>query len=110
MKLLLDQNLSRYLLGSLCELWAESSHVAVLGMGQASDREIWDFAAKNGYVLVSKDNDFVQMATLFGAPPKVILLAMGNSSTDAIKHCLLTHQKVINEFNDNQEEALLIIP
>ncbi|MEK6745760.1 MAG: DUF5615 family PIN-like protein [Pseudomonadota bacterium] len=110
MKLLLDQNLSRYLLNSLCEVWVGSSHVGVLGMGNSSDKEIWDFSAKNDYVIVSKDNDFVQMATLFGKPPKVILLAIGNASTDAIMHCLLTHQKIINEFNNNSEEALLILP
>ena len=110
MKLLLDQNLSRYLLTPICEIWADSSHLALIGMATASDKEVWDFAANNGYGIVSKDNDFVQMATFFGAPPKVVLLSVGNASTNDIKHCLITHQKVINEFYYNKEEALLIIP
>ena len=108
-KLLLDQNLSRHLLNSLCEVWAGSVHVGALKMCCATDREIWDYAAKNGYIIVSKDSDFVQMATLFGTPPKIILLATGNASTDSIRHCLLTHKKTINEFCSNPEEALLII-
>lgn len=110
MKLLLDQNLSRYLLTSICEIWPDSSHVALIGMNTASDKEIWAFAARNQYIILSKDNDFVQMATFFGAPPKVILLSIGNASTDDIKHCLLMHKKIINEFCNNLEEALLIIP
>ncbi len=110
MKLLLDQNLSRYLLDSLCDVWSGSSHVGVLGMGSASDREIWDFSAKNDYIIVSKDSDFVQLVTLFGAPPKIVLLSIGNASTDNILHCLLTNKKNINEFYNNPEEALLILP
>lgn len=110
MKLLLDQNLSRYLLSPLCEVWSAISHVGVLGMGSASDKEIWDFSAKNNYIIVSKNSDFVQLVTLFGAPPKIILLSMGNASTDTILRCLLVNQKTINEFYNNPEEALLILP
>ncbi len=110
MKLLVDQNLSRYLLEYLLSIWAGSEHVALLGMGKATDKEIWNFARENGYIIVSKDSDFVQMATLFGAPPKVILLATGNCSTDSIKHCLLAHQRDIDSFYKNQEESLLVIP
>ncbi|MEZ5692212.1 MAG: DUF5615 family PIN-like protein [Rickettsiales bacterium] len=109
MKLLLDQNLSRFLLDDLCTIWKESTHVHILGMEQASDKKIWDFAAKTGYILVSKDNDFVRMATLFGAPPKVIFLSMGNATTDDIKHCLVKHKDTINEFYNNVTESLLII-
>jgi len=49
MKLLLDQNLSRRLLGMLAAEYPKTEHVLLIGMAQDGDTDIWDFAAKNGY-------------------------------------------------------------
>lgn len=53
MKLLLDQNLSYRLLASLVELYPESAQVGQLGMGESSDHEIWDYAKRNEFVIVT---------------------------------------------------------
>lgn len=110
MKLLLDQNLSRRLLSTLCDAWPESSHVALLGLAQASDKQIWEYAAKHDFRLISKDNDFLNLAAFYGAPPKTIIVATGNASTDTVMHCLLSHRKDIEEFANNLSEAVLVIP
>jgi len=49
MKLLLDQNLSRRLLGMLAAEYPKTEHVLLIGMAKDKDTDIWDFAAKNGY-------------------------------------------------------------
>lgn len=73
MKLLLfDQNLSPRLVKRLADLYPDSTHVDTLGFGSSSDREIWDFARINDYVIVTKDADFGELSVLRGVPPKVI--------------------------------------
>jgi predicted nuclease of predicted toxin-antitoxin system len=71
-KLLFDQNLSRRLVGTLSIDYPESSHVTEVGLGTATDAEIWTYAGEHGFVIVSKDSDFRQLAFLHGPPPKAI--------------------------------------
>jgi len=79
------------------------------GLENATDNQLWDFAAKQGYCIVSKDSDFLHLALLRGAPPKVIIVRTGNASTAEIHHCLLVNRKEIEAFYDNNEEAVLVI-
>ncbi len=74
MKLLFDENLSFRLCRQLNDLFPESSQVRLLGLQQADDHTIWNYAKTNGYVLVTLDADFVDMAGLLGPPPKIIRL------------------------------------
>jgi predicted nuclease of predicted toxin-antitoxin system len=41
-----------------------ASHVLDLKLGQVPDDVIWTFAAKHGYTIVTKDEDFAQMLLL----------------------------------------------
>jgi predicted nuclease of predicted toxin-antitoxin system len=43
-KLLLDENLSPRLVGSLSDLYPESQHVHSLELGGADDSALWDYA------------------------------------------------------------------
>jgi predicted nuclease of predicted toxin-antitoxin system len=109
-KLLLDQNLSRFLVDSLKASWPDTSHIALHGMECSSDRQLWDFAKTQGYCIISKDSDFLHLALLHGFPPKVIIVKAGNVSTASIAHSLLTHRMLINTFLDDAGESALIIP
>jgi predicted nuclease of predicted toxin-antitoxin system len=71
-RLLFDENLPRELVRRLAGVFANSQHVAAVDLERASDREVWDYARANGFVVVSKDSDFNQLAFLHGGPPKVI--------------------------------------
>ena len=84
MKLLFDQNLSFKLCKNLADLFPESSHVRLLGLSEAGDRALWDYAKTNGFAIVSQDADFAEMAALLRPSPKVIWLRAGNQSTAAI--------------------------
>lgn len=110
MRLLLDQNLSRNLVRHLRETYPETVHVSAVGLEGATDRGIWDFAGQNGYLIVSKDSDFRQLAFMLGPPPKVIWLRVGNVSTAGVLQIPLDHQEAIDAFEDSEEEALLVLP
>ncbi len=84
MKLLLDENLSRRLVPLLQQSFPGTSHVSLVGLERADDNAVWDFARENGFVVVSKDDDFHGISALRGHPPKVIRIRMGNCSNQAV--------------------------
>ena len=69
-----------------------------MGLAEASDRDVWEFARVQEFLLVSKDADFVDLSVLLGAPPKVIWLQTGNCSTDRIERVLRDHYSDIEVF------------
>jgi predicted nuclease of predicted toxin-antitoxin system len=109
-KLLLDQNLSRNLVVRLRDLYPDSIHVSALGLGMATDREVWDYAGQQDYTVVSKDSDFRQLAFLRGPPPKVIWLRVGNVNTATVLGVLLSHHEALDAFDATADEALLVLP
>ena len=109
MKLLLDENLSPRLSALLADCYPGSSQIEILGLRGASDSTVWNYAKENGFVLVSKDNDFRQRSFQHGAPPKVVWLSVGNVSTTFIQQLLRESQAQIERFVDQTEAALLIL-
>jgi len=105
MKLLFDQNLSFKLCRQLADIFPNSSQVRLLGMEEALDRVIWEYAKENNFILVSQDVDFVDMATLYGPPPKVIWLRCGNQPTKAIEQRLRDHVEALNAFELDEAAA-----
>jgi len=98
MKLLFDQNLSFKLCRQLAEVFPESNQIRLLGMEEAADRLIWEYAKANDFIIVSQDVDFADMATLYGPPPKAIWLRCGNQPTKAIEKRLRDHSEAIAAF------------
>jgi predicted nuclease of predicted toxin-antitoxin system len=88
-KLLLDENLSRRLVPALQVAFPGSSQVALLGLETASDARLCDFAIQHGFVICSKDDDFHRLVAARGYQPKLIHLALGNASNDAVLSALL---------------------
>lgn len=109
MKLLLDQNLSRRMLPSLEPLFPGSSQVALLGLAEAGDGAIWDFAEREGYTIVTKDTDFVELSLLRGFPPKVVLVSLGNVPNAAILSRLCAEAGALHDFIANRTEGVLEI-
>ena len=107
--MLFDQNLSRRLVALLADDFPGSAHVALVGLDRADDRDVWEYARANDYVLVSKDGDFRQLAFLYGAPPKVVSLQIGNSPTSAAVAILKEAHVTIEEFVVASEETLLVL-
>lgn len=109
MKFLFDQNLSYRLVQKLADAYPDCQHVRNVGLKEAPDTEVWEFARANGYVIVSKDADFHQRSLLLGFPPKVIWIRLGNCSTEAIEQVLRDHFADVQEFEVNEAATFLIL-
>jgi predicted nuclease of predicted toxin-antitoxin system len=110
MKLLLDQNLSPRLALALREMHPGTVHVRERGLQAAEDAAIWALARAEGFVIVSKDADFLQMSFLFGPPPKVVWVRLGNCSTDQVLAVLLAERGRLAAFDADEDAGLLVLP
>jgi predicted nuclease of predicted toxin-antitoxin system len=108
-KLLFDENLSRRLVTHLADAFPDSSHVTAVGLEHATDREVWEYARSHGFVLVSKDSDFNDLAFVNGPPPKVIWLRVGNTPTNDIAQLLAAAADTITAFIDDEHDAVLTL-
>jgi predicted nuclease of predicted toxin-antitoxin system len=106
MKFLFDENLSPALPRRLSELAPGSAHVREVGLLGEDDILIWRFAAKNSFIIVTKDDDYSELSILHGAPPKVLLLRIGNCSTTEIVQFIIGHLESIRAFSFDVDSAL----
>ena len=99
MRLLFDDNISYRIIKKVSDSFPESMHVNRTGLSHpAADHAIWEHARQMGFVIVTFDDDFEDLHNLYGFPPKVIILRLGNSSTSAIAKVLELKQSEINAF------------
>jgi predicted nuclease of predicted toxin-antitoxin system len=108
-RFLFDENLASRLVAVLADIYPGSLHVGDVGLLGASDLAIWNYALANGLILVSKDQDFHRFSVLFGAPPKVIWLRLGNCSTQHISSLLRNRRDDIGAFLQHDEAAFLAL-
>jgi predicted nuclease of predicted toxin-antitoxin system len=106
-KLLFDQNVSPWLCGAVADIFPDSIHVRNVGLRDSDDAVIWDYAARYGFAIVTKDADFRQRSFLRGHPPKIIWLRLGNCTTKAIAELLLRRAADLEEFLSDQEQSFL---
>jgi predicted nuclease of predicted toxin-antitoxin system len=109
LRLLFDQNLSARLVDSLADLFPGSLHVTAAGLGNADDEQVWRFAAVNDLVIVSKDEDFHQRAFLYGPPPKVVWVRLGNCTTETVEQALRSAETLLASFGAEPEAAFLVV-
>lgn len=109
MKLLLDANLSPKLVFKLSVFYPRTTHISSVGLKRSSDIDVWKYAKKNNFIIVTKDSDFSDFTALFSFPPKVIWLRLGNCTTAQILEILINNVKSISQFNDNKIAGLLVL-
>jgi predicted nuclease of predicted toxin-antitoxin system len=68
MKLLFDQNVSPRLARRLADIYPDSLHVREVGLRDADDAEIWEYAKLHGFSIVSKDWDSNSAVSSTGIP------------------------------------------
>ncbi len=72
MKFLVDNQLPPALARFISEEFrTETMHVVDVGLRESSDADVWGYSSLNGFVLISKDDDF---ATLYSKSPSAGLL------------------------------------
>jgi predicted nuclease of predicted toxin-antitoxin system len=109
MKILLDANISRKLVNILTPIFRECVHVDLVGLTvTAKDKEIWNYALKNGYIIITKDNDFLDLLEFKGFPPKVVLIKTGNNSSKVLADLLINAKSKIEDLEKNDYGLLEI--
>ena len=109
MKLLFDENLSRKLVPLVEDLFPGSAHVTRVGISSgASDRQVWDYAGQNGFVIITADNDFLSLADRLGHPPKVILLDNCDYPTNVAARIIRAEANRILQFGGDDRPVLVL--
>ncbi len=110
MKILLDANISYKLVNVLNPIFGKCVHIDYVGLDvPAKDIDIWNYAKTNGYIIITKDNDFINIMELKSFPPKVVLLKTGNNSKQAIIELLINFKLMIKDLEANDYGVLEIL-
>lgn len=109
MKLLFDQNISQRIIKLLEADFLACDQIRRLKLENKSDKEIWTFAGQNNFVVVTFDADFYEFSNLYGYPPKIIWLRVGNNTTYEIAEVLIMKKQLINDFIEQDEFSCLEI-
>jgi predicted nuclease of predicted toxin-antitoxin system len=107
MTLLFDENLSHKLVRRLADLFPDSVHVRDVGLKAADDPVVWEYAKKNGLMIVSKDSDMHQRSFVLGHPPKLIWVRLGNCSTWDIEKLLRENFSAVEAFHEDDYASFL---
>lgn len=109
MKLLFDENLPPRLARDLGTLFPGSAHVRESGLLGQPDEEVWNFALAHGFTLVSKDSDFQQRSFIYGHPPKLVWLRIGNCTRQQLIELIVTHEADVRAFDADAFESVLVL-
>ena len=110
MKILLDANISWKLVNKLKPIFGECAHVDSIGLNiPANDTDIWNYAFENGFIIITKDNDFLNLMEMKGFPPKVVLLKTGNNSSEALMELLVNAKHMIEDLEKSNFGLLEIV-
>lgn len=110
MKFLIDANVSWRICKSLQAYVAECIHVDYCKLRvPAKDFEIWEFAKTHNYIIITNDEDFINLSTLYGFPPKIVVLKLGNQNNQNIESTLVKYFKDIEIMSDSNDTGILEI-
>ena len=109
MKLLFDHNLSHKLVRRLADIFPDSTQTKLLGFDKDDDSVIWQHAKDNGFVIVTLDKDFSDLAIQRGVPPKIIWLRCGNSTVGEVERLLRANLADVSAFETHPTAEVLEI-
>ena len=106
-KLLVDENLAARLVRDVAGTYPDSAHLETLHLMGAADELVWQRAGQAGYVLVTKDEDFHRMSVVYGPPPKVVWIRLGNCATADVARLLCSEVEQVRGFVADPETSFL---
>jgi predicted nuclease of predicted toxin-antitoxin system len=97
------------LVDRLADLFPGSEHVQSVALDCAFDDDVWDYALRNEFAIVSKDEDYNNLSVLRGAPPKVIWVQLGNCTTAQVEAAFRDHYPDIEAFEKDTSAGTLVL-
>ena len=89
MKFLVDAQLPPTLARALREVGQDAQAVRELGLREAEDSAIWNYALAHQFVIVTKDQDFADRLLANKTAPIIVWLRIGNTSNRTLLIWLL---------------------
>lgn len=103
MKFIIDNQLPLALAKWLQSRGEDAVHVIEREQAKADDWCIWSDAIREGRIVVSKDEDFVILASRRGDPGRLLWLRVGNCRTDdLIRRFETSWDRVLEAFQSGQ--------
>lgn len=87
-RFLIDAQLPPGLGDTLASLGARAEHVTDVGLGVATDRDIWAWAKRAGAAILTKDQDFAALSRHDPSGPPVIWVRLGNTTNRSLRETL----------------------
>lgn len=109
MNILLDENITWKIAKDLLSMFDNVLHINQISLKRLDDYEIWNYARKNNYTIITYDSDFADISLLRGNPPKIIWLRFGNASKEMILNKIISNIDRIREFDNNEDLNVLEI-
>ncbi|HRE50425.1 MAG TPA: DUF5615 family PIN-like protein [Flavitalea sp.] len=82
--------------------------VRVLGLRDATDKEIFMQAKKMNAVIMSKDDDFLRLLEIEGPPPKIVWVTCGNSSNSKMREVLAKNLEIAKRMFEQGDSLIEI--
>ena len=103
MKFLVDAQLPKAVADFLCEKQYISIHTLSLpDKNRTTDKQIIEIAAKEDYIVITKDDDFLQSYLIKNEPKKLILIKTGNIPNLKLLEIFSEHiSKIENILSEN---------
>jgi predicted nuclease of predicted toxin-antitoxin system len=86
-----------------------SLHVRDVGLTGDDDERIWALAKNEGFVIITKDNDFLARALVRGHPSQIVQICLGNASTQQIANLLRARIDDIELFVAENSESVFLL-
>jgi len=83
-KLIVDAQLPPSLASALRDAGCEAVAVREIGLREAKDSAIWQYALENQAAILTKDEDFAQRCLSGVNPPVVVWLRIGNATNPVL--------------------------
>lgn len=109
MKLLFDQNISHRILNHIQDILPEAKQLRDIGLENNSDKQIWEYAKKSDFIIVTFDGDFYDFSLVWGHPPKIIWIRTYNQTTKNVEEILRKYIDKIQDFKNDIDLACLEI-
>ncbi len=89
MKLIIDAQLPPSLAAALRQAGCEASAVREIGLRDAKDSAIWQYALQNNAAIITKDEDFAERCLANTTAPVVVWLRIGNATNPELLKWLM---------------------
>lgn len=103
MKFLIDNQLPQLLAAYLNRRGHESTHVIELKLDEADDKDLWKYAQQDGFILITKDEDFIFLASRPGDSGRMVWVRLGNCRNAALIEAFENSlESLVEVFNTGQ--------